>query len=122
MPIDTSRRALKFTAAFVVVAIIGGVYFGAVQIGVWLPDLILPRRTLAVKTTPGGHSFRVVQYLNGTDFYTTELVHTFPDGKVQTHVLDGDDFFTWRVPLEAYEAVHTVAVSLTENRTKTIRW
>ena len=118
----SARKTLNLTVALVVALVVGGVYFGALYIGVWLPDLVLPRRTLASTVTPGGHSLRVVQYLNGADFYTTMLVHTSPSGKVSNHVLDGDDCFSWRVPLEVHEPVRVATVRLSQNRKRSIRW
>src|SRR5262245_2451222 len=69
-------------------------------IGVWLPDVIwTSEHTLAEKQLPSGHSFRVVQYWNRSDFYTTLLRHTSPNGEREWFVLDGDDSKSWSVPL-----------------------
>jgi len=55
-------------------------------VGVWLPDLIsAPERTLAEARVAGGDSFRVIQYWNRCDFYTTALIHTAPDGHSKTN-------------------------------------
>jgi hypothetical protein len=49
--------------------------------GIWLPDVLSGRPyTIALHRLKDGSEFRVVQYWNHADFYTTELRHTFPDG------------------------------------------
>ncbi|HYG35679.1 MAG TPA: hypothetical protein VEC99_12885, partial [Clostridia bacterium] len=61
-------------------------------IGVWLPDVIAPREhILAEQRLASGYSFRVIQYWNRIDFYSTELRVTSPNGHTEVHTLDGDD-------------------------------
>lgn len=92
-------------------------------IGVWLPDVIFaPRNTLAEQHLASGHSFRVIQYWNRSDFYNTELLHTLPDGSKKTHLLDPDDMKSWNVPLIIDEEHKTATVTLSHRRTKTVDW
>jgi hypothetical protein len=110
------------------ILLIVGLLFGAVLglpllIGIWLPDVIsAPEHTLAEQRLASGHSFRVIQYWNRCDFYNTELLHTSPDGAVETHVLDADDSKSWRVPLVVDEAHKTVTVTLGGSRVKKVDW
>ena len=92
-------------------------------IGVWLPDVIsAPEHTLAEQRLPSGHSFRVVQYWNRVDFYSTELRVTSPDGSTETHTLDGDDSKRWRLPLVIDEQRHTATVTLGGGRVRKVDW
>src|SRR5436190_22840166 len=110
------------------VLLILGLVFGAafglpLLIGVWLPDVIgAPECTLAEQRLPSGHAFRVVQYWNHVDFYSTELRVTLPDGTTETHTLDGDDSKSWRLPLVIDEQHHTATVTLGGGRVKTVDW
>ena len=91
--------------------------------GVWLPDTVMRTpRTLAALRLPSGHSFRVIQYWNNCDFYNTELLHTFPGGRVETVVLDGDDNKTWSVPMKVDQGSQTVTVTLGGNRIRVLSW
>lgn len=67
-------------------------------LGVWLPDLWSGPKTLAEARTSSGNRFRVVQAW-GSDFYTTELVQTLPDGSKRRGLLDGDDHKRWHTDL-----------------------
>ena len=92
-------------------------------IGIWLPDVIYAaRHTLAEQKLPSGHSFRVIQYWNRADFYNTELLHTSPNGVVETYLLDGDDDKSWSVPLVVDEQGKTVEVTLSGGRVKRVDW
>ena len=92
-------------------------------IGVWLPDVVFaPKRILAEQRLANGHLFRVVQYWNHIDFYTTELLHISPDGTLNTDVLDGDDNKSWSVPLAVDETNKTVTVTLGWGRIKKVDW
>ena len=92
-------------------------------IGVWLPDVIFAtEHTLAEKRLASGHSFRVVQYWNRVDFYTTLLRHTSPDGVVEGFVFDGDDSKSWNVPLVINEASRSAKVTLSGGRLKRVFW
>ena len=110
------------------ILLIAGLLAGAVLglpllIGIWLPDVIsAPVHTLAEKRLASGHSFRVIQYWNRGDFYNTELLHTSPDGTVETHVLDHDDSKSWSVPLVVDEQHKTVTVTLGGGRVKNVDW
>ena len=111
-----------------VVLLIVGLLFAALLglpllIGVWLPDVIsAPERTLAQQRLASGHTFRVVQYWNHVDFYSTELRVTSPDGSSETHTLDGDDSKSWRLPLVIDEQRHTATVTLGGGRVRKVDW
>jgi len=111
-----------------VILLIVGLLFGALfglplLIGVWLPDVIsAPERTLAEQRLVSGHAFRVVQYWNHVDFYSTELRVTSPDGSTETHTLDGDDSKSWRLPLVIDEQHHTATVTLGGGRVRKVDW
>ena len=92
-------------------------------VGIWPPDIIgAPRHTLAERRLDSGHSFRVVQYWNHVDFYSTELHVTLPDGRTEVHTLDGDDNKSWRLPLVIDEQRHTATVTLSGGRVKKVDW
>lgn len=76
----------------------------SLAIGVWLPDIFtLKRHSLAEVATKEGYHFRVVQYWNQIDFYSTELHVTLPDGSLRLHTLDGDDSKEWRAKITVDE-------------------
>jgi hypothetical protein len=105
--------ALLFLASFVV----------PLGLGIWLPDVVFaPIRTLAEEKLESGHSFRVIQYWNHVDFYTTELVHTLPGGRVIQTVLDSDDNKSWSVPMVIDEKGRSVHVTLSGRRLRRISW
>ena len=82
-------------------------------IGVWLPDVFLAKKhQLGEITSEDGHHFHVIQYWNGYDFYTTELIMTRPDGSIRGHVLDGDDSKHWRAWFELDEEKRSIRVRL----------
>jgi len=92
-------------------------------IGIWLPDVFFANQhTLASRTLSNGHSFRVVQYWNRTDFYSTELHITSPSGHTEVHTLDGDDAKSWRLPLALDETRRTATVTLGGGCIKTVSW
>lgn len=100
-----------------------GAFFLPMVWGVWIPDMFFaPQRTLATATSPGGYSFRVVQYWNRVDLYSTELHVTSPASSTEIFTLDGDDSKSWSVPLAVNEASRVATVTLSGNRTKDIRW
>jgi hypothetical protein len=115
------RKGPIGTAVFVMIAIIAGMYWIAQQYGLWLPDLVLPRRTLAEDQTADGHRFQVVQFVGDVEWYTTELVHTFPSGKSETHLLAFEDDFTWRCPMSVSATERTVLVT-TGQGLREVRW
>ena len=107
-----------------IVALIFGALFGLpLLIGVWLPDMIYaPHHTLAEQRLASGHTFRVVQYWNRVDFYSTELHVTSPDGGTEVHTLDGDDSKSWRLPLTIDEQKHTATIILGGGRERKVDW
>jgi hypothetical protein len=92
----------------------------------WLP---FSRWAMSCSTLPAverhlsnGYSFRVVQYWNRCDFYSTELHVTSPDGQAQLHTLDGDDSKSRHVPLVINEQARTATVTLGGGRVKQVDW
>jgi len=117
------EKYLRLTFLFVMATIVAGVLIVPLAFGVWLPDVFIDRQhTLAEQRLASGHSFRVIQYWNHGDFYNTELLHTSPDGTVETHVLDADDSKSWSVPLVIDEQHKTVMVTLGGGRVKKVNW
>jgi hypothetical protein len=103
--------------------VLGALFAYAQRIGVWLPDVITAtEHTLAEQRLASGHLFRVVQYWNRVDFYSTELRVTSPGGSIQTHTLDGDDNKSWRLPLVVDEQRHTATVTLDGGRERIVDW
>lgn len=91
--------------------------------GVWLPDVFFGgTRTLASASLTNGYTFRVVQYWNHVDFYSTELHVTSPDGRTEVHTLDGDDAKSWRVPLTVDEPSRVASVTLGGDRPRKVNW
>jgi len=121
-PLDHAMKKLR------VILLIAGLLLGALfilplLIGVWLPDVIsAPEHTLAEQRLASGHSFRVVQYWNRVDFYSTELRVTSPGGSTETHRLDGDDSKSWRLPLVVDEQRQTATVTLGGGRVRKVDW
>jgi hypothetical protein len=110
------------------ILLIAALLFGAavglpLLIGIWLPDVIYaPESILAEQKLASGYTFRVVQYWNHIDFYSTELRITSPNGTTETHTLDGDDIKTWRLPLVIDEKHHTATITLRGGRVRTADW
>lgn len=116
-------RYLQLTFFLVMGTILVGVFGLPLAFGVWLPDVLLDRtHTLTEQRLANGHSFRVIQYWNHGDFYNTELLHTKPDGTIETHVLDADDSKSWRVPLAVDKQHRTAIVTLSGGRVKKVGW
>jgi hypothetical protein len=93
------------------------------SIGIWLPDVFTDsEHVLAERQLASGHSFRVVQYWNRVDFYTTLLRHTSPDGTLETFVLDGDDGKSWSTPLVINEETRSARITLRGGRVKRVFW
>ena len=91
--------------------------------GVWPPDIFTlgSSRTLVEITGPSGTKYRVAQYWNHLDFYTTELRVTLADTRNKVIELDGDDQKSWSVPLTVDEVGDIVTVGLSGHRTKKVR-
>jgi len=117
------ERSLVLTFLFVIGSIVTGGFLLCLSFGVWLPDVFIDcDHILAEKRLPGGDVIQVVQYWNHVDFYSTELVHTSPNGTVRRYVLDGDDDKSWRVPLSVSEWARQATVQLSGKRTKVVYW
>ena len=118
-----SRRPFQATGwAIITLGVATAVYL-PLCFHVWLPDVLFaPHRTLAATNSTDGHAFRVVQYWNRCDFYSTELHVTPPNAPTQVFTLDGDDFKTWNVPMAVNETTRVATVTLSEGRTKSIQW
>jgi hypothetical protein len=87
-------------------------------VGVWLPDVVFaPKSTIAHAKLPSGYTFRVVQYWNRVDFYSTSRL-----GREQQHPLDADDSKSWRVPMSIDESDRVVLVTLGGGREKKVRY
>lgn len=110
------------TAIIVGGIIIAGLYWLAHQYGLWLPDVVLPKRTLARYETSDGHRFRVVQYVADVEWYRTELIHTLPSGKSETHLLAFEDEFAWRFPISVSESQRVVTVQFGGGRHREVAW
>ena len=92
-------------------------------VGVWLPDVLTaPENVLAEQRLTDGYSFRVIQYWNHMDFYTTELRVISPGGQAKTFILDGDDNKSWSLPLMIDEKHRTATVTLRGGRVKQVDW
>lgn len=92
-------------------------------VGVWLPDTFsFKPHTLALTTTPNGHTFRIIQYWNGEDFYNTELWHTYPNGKLDRKVVDSDDVKQWNASLSVDAAHQQVGMTIGENHFQPQPW
>ena len=114
----------RLLAIVLIVTFLFGALLGLpLLIGIWIPDVLTAsQHTLAEQRLASGHSFRVIQYWNHGDFYNTELLHTSPDGTVETHVLDADDSKSWSVPLMVDEQHKTATVTLGGGRLKKVDW
>jgi len=115
-------RALKIIS-LVFCVIVAVLWTLGLLIPVWLPDVIFaPECTLAEQRLASGYTFRVVQYWNRVDLYSTELRVTSPDGSTETHTLDGDDSKSWRLPLVVDEQHRTATVTLGGGRVRKVGW
>lgn len=122
---STIENLLKWAlAVLIVLALFAGLFTaGFTFLGVWPPDVVsLQTNTLATAKSPDGHVFRVFQYWNRVDFYSTELHVTGPDGRVVVHTLDGDDAKTWQVPILVDSNSRTVSVRLRDSREVAVKW
>ncbi|HEX2853384.1 MAG TPA: hypothetical protein VHO24_09105 [Opitutaceae bacterium] len=98
------------------VAVPAAVLLLPLLIGIWLPDVFIDRTyVLAEAASSDGTQFRVEQFWNHTDFYTTNLQVIYPEGAVTTHPLDFDDDKSWSVPLVIDEKRRTVTIGIGEN-------
>jgi hypothetical protein len=118
-----ARAKAPVGTALIVGGIISvGMYWLAHQYGLWLPDIVLPKRTLARYETPDGHRFRVVQYVADVEWYRTELIHTLPSGKSETHLLAFEDEFAWRVSMSVSERPRVVTVQVGGEHHREVAW
>ncbi|HTI72579.1 MAG TPA: hypothetical protein VMF06_21565 [Candidatus Limnocylindria bacterium] len=110
-------------AAFIIGLLAVAIFLLPLVIGIWLPDIFgTPVHTLGSLTLTNGYSFRVVQYWNHSDFYTTDLLVMTPGGKTNVMYLDMDDNKTWQVPLKVDEQKRTITVILSGHRARTNNW
>jgi hypothetical protein len=80
---------------------------------VWLPEIGSGKvSVLATAESANGERFRVVQFWNGYDFYTTQLEHIDAAGATKVAVIDGDDKKQWSCSLEIVEAEKKVIVTI----------
>ena len=84
--------------------------------------MFAPKTTIAYATTPSGYTFRVIQYWNRVDFYSTELHVISPVGSVEVHILDGDDSKSWTVPMKVDQSNRVVSVMLGGGRERKVRF
>jgi hypothetical protein len=106
-------KALRLTFTIGSLAILSAALLLPLGIGVWLPDVFTGRlHTLAAYDATNGYRFRVIQYWNNVDFYSTELHIISPDGKTEVRTLDGDDSKSWSVPVVVDETNRVVSVTL----------
>ena len=120
----SSQKDLRLTFILAIAMLTAAALILPLQIGIWLPDTVLGmKRTLANQRMSSGHSFCVVQYWNRQDFYySTELIHTFPDGRVVTDVLDSDAHKTWHAGLAIDESFRRATVTIRDQGTIPVRW
>ena len=105
------RRANSPFAWLVVTSLVCGAVALPLWMGVWIPDFLGIESTLAKSQSSSGHTFRVVQRWNYSDFYTTTLEVTNPSGTSKSVVLNGDDPKLWRIPLIVDETARTVSAA-----------
>ncbi len=103
--------------------ILGALWALGLWIGVWLPDVVFaPKTTIAFTNLLSGYTFRVIQYWNRCDFYSTALHVIAPDGREQSHTLDGDDSKSWKVPMSIDESNKIASFTLGGGRLKVVRY
>ena len=89
-----------------------GLYYG---VGVWPPDIGSGKRAvLASAESASGERFKVVQFWNGVDFYTTQVEHVSPDGIVDIAVIDGDDRKQWPCSAKVIESEKKLVITLSD--------
>ena len=115
------RRPFRALGWALVAALFVGAFVLPLAAGVWIPDFFGTTRTLATATSSTGYSFRVTQAW-GSDFYTTTLYITAPDGHTTDPILDGDDSKSWSVPIALDESNRIATVTLGGGRPKAIHW
>jgi hypothetical protein len=122
--VECSRAMKTFWISSLLVGLVAAaLLILPLRVGIWLPDvLVAPEKTLAEQKLSNGYSFRVVQYWNRSDFYTTQLRVTSPNGITETNTLDGDDSKSWRLPLVINQSTRTATVTLSGNRMRSVEW
>ena len=119
----SSEKALWLTSTVVCLTILAALSFLPLAAGIWLPDVFLARpRILASHDATNGYRFRVIQYWNHVDFYSTELHVISPDGKTDVRTLDGDDLKRWSVPMTVDESSRVVSIKLGRGQTTRDSW
>ena len=84
-------------------------------LGVWPPDIGSSKvAVLTSAESASGERFRVVQFWNGYDFYTTQVEHTAAGGKQHVAVIDGDDRKQWRCSSRVMEAERKFVITLSD--------
>ena len=116
------RRPFRAFGWALLAALFVGAFMLPLAAGVWIPDFFGTHRTLAATTSTDGHSFRVVQTWNYSDFYTTTFYTTQPDRSATDTILDGDDHKSWSVPIALDEPNRIATLTLSGGRTKTLHW
>jgi len=117
------RRPFQATGWAILTLGVAVSFYLPLCLGVWLPDVLFaPHRTLAATTSPTGYAFRVVQYWNRVDFYSTQLHVTPPNAPAKVFTLEGDDSKSWTVPLSVNEGNRMASITLSGGRTKNIQW
>lgn len=118
-----AQEVRRMRRSMVILLGVGLVFGVPLLMGVWLPDVFTAtEHTLAEQRLSTGHVFRVVQYWNRVDFYSTELRSTAPDSTFEFHTLDGDDTKRWRVHLAADERHHLAAITMSRGVVRKVMW
>ena len=84
-------------------------------VGVWPPDIGSRKPALlATAESVSGERFKIVQFWNGVDFYTTQVEDIRPDGTVHIAVIDGDDRKQWPCSAKVIEAEKKLLITLSD--------
>lgn len=117
-----SEAARSASGVTLIALLAVGAFILPLCMGVWIPDFLFGGvRTLGTAASSDGHKFLVTQQW-GSDFYSTQLYITAPDGSVTNPYLDGDDNHSWSVPIVINEASRSVTVTLSGGRDKVYPW
>jgi hypothetical protein len=81
-------------------------------LGVWPPDIFSGKVSiLASAKSNSGAQFRVVQFFNGYESYTTQLEQINVEGATDVVVIDGDAFKYWSCSIDVIENDEKLVVS-----------